>query len=1007
MRRRITVAAIVLLVAATAAWGAQKPPQKKDLQPMSDSLKVLLEERTSVQGSPLIKKVLSRSNLLDFYFDQGLGCYPWKEGDMKWIRARLKDLLPEGCSSYMIGNIYSGGIALEEYITPEMTVNGQNASYRYMHKVPRRDFVTRNGDLRFMRGLSGRNIALWQSHGRYYNEKAVRWEWQRAPLFTTVEDMYTQSYVLSFLIPMLENAGAYVMTPRERDTQPIEFVIDNDLSFNGERDSLTRRCGTYHESGRWKDAGTGFADTAKVYPAGVNPFTLGSARMAECTEKKSSVAEIRWTPYFPERDMFSVYVSYKSLPNSTECARYTVHHLGGDTHFCVNQKMGGGTWIYLGTFEFGKGNGGWVSIDNMAAQGHKSAEGTVVTADAVKIGGGMGKIARGPEEETDISNMETSGLPAYAEGAYYWMQWAGADTTVTNRWDGDYTRDYASRGAWTEMLKEEKGIPIDLSLAIHSDAGTRQLDSTVGTLAIYTLRCEGSRKFKDGTDRMSCRGLADLVQEQVCNDIRATFNESWNRREIWNRSYSESRTTGVPAVLLEMLSHQNFNDMKYGLDPVFRFTVCRAIYKGSLKFLSNLYGEPYTVQPLPVKSFAVNFGTSPFKATLSWEPVSDPLEPTAVPSGYILYTRVDDGAFDEGVVINDLRYENGRVITDRNIAKGHLYSFKVVAFNDGGKAFPSETLCIGVPETDTGKRIMIVNNFDRISGPAWFETGDYAGFNCDTDPGVPYMTGIEQVGDNFEFRREQEYVSDTYPGFGATYTDRACSRVKGNTFDFASIHAGALMELGYEVYSVSHTAWESNFSFGESSFTADILCGRQISTVTGSSAEECRFKVFPAGLRKAIEEYADAGGNIIISGTDIASDVWAPVYPVVIDPAVREEEEAFVKRVLGYTWRSGFGSMDGSIKKFRNRTWSVNGLPKACSLDASGKIYRAVNPDALSSASSDAFPVLRYADTNLNAAIYYSGKGYKAACYGFPLETLSSHSDLKEIISDAIRFFNN
>lgn len=999
--------AVALMLSTASVSNAQKVPDRNDMKAMGDSLKVLMEERTSVQGKPVITRIQKRGNLLDFHFDPGLGCYPWKDGDIKWLRARLGELLPEDSRQFLVGNIYSGGLALEEYITPVMTGNGQAAPYRYMHKVPRRDFVTRSGSMRFKKGLSGRHIALWQSHGRYYNAKAERWEWQRAPLFTTVEDMYTQSYVLPFLIPMLENAGAYVMTPRERDTQPVEFIIDNDLSFSGERDSLTRKCGTYHESGRWTDAGTGFADTAKYYPAGVNPFTLGTARMTACTDRKGSRAEIRWTPYITDRDRFAVYVSYKSLPNSTGCARYTVHHLGGETSFCVDQRMGGGTWIYLGTFEFGEGSGGWVSLDNTAAAGHSIEAGTVVTADAVKIGGGMGKIARGPDGGTDAPGLETSGMPAYAEGAYYWMQWAGVDSTLTHQWEGDYYRDYASRGAWTRMLKEEKGIPIDMSLAIHSDAGIRQLDSTVGTLAIYTLKCEGSRKFKDGTDRMCCRGLADLVQEQVCNDIRAAYGISWNRREMWNRSYSESRTTGVPALLLEMLSHQNFNDMKYGLDPTFRFTVSRAIYKGSLKFLSNLYGEPYAVQPLPVQSFAVSFASAQQKATLSWEATEDPLEPTARPTGYILYTRIDDGVFDEGVVLKDIRYENGRVITDRDIAKGHLYSFRIAAYNDGGLSFPSETLCIGAPTGGNGRRIMVVNNFYRISGPAWFDSEKYAGFNCDTDPGVPYMTGIEYVGDNFEYCRERQYVSDSYPGFGATHTDGACRRIAGNTFDFVKIHARALMDLGYEVFSTGRDAWAHNFSFSESAFATDILCGRQVSTITGSTSEECRYRVFPRELRKVMEEYADAGGHIIISGTDIATDVWSSVYPVIRAKDESEDEQAFVRRVLGYTWRSGFGSSDGSLKKFRNRIWSVNGLPKTCGTDSSGRIYKACNPDALSAASSDAFPVLRYGDSNLNAAIYYSGKGHKAASYGFPLETVAEKEDLMMILGDAIRFFSN
>ena len=64
-------------------------------------------------------------------------------------------------------------------------------------------------------------------------------------------------------------------------------------------------------------------------------------------------------------------------------------------------------------------------------------------------------------------------------------------------------------------------------------------------------------------------------------------------------------------MLLELLSHQNFADMKFGLDPTFRFTVSRAIYKGMLKYLSARYGCAYAVQPLPVNSFATAFTDTP------------------------------------------------------------------------------------------------------------------------------------------------------------------------------------------------------------------------------------------------------------------------------------------------------------------------------------------------------------------------------------------------------------
>lgn len=58
------------------------------------------------------------------------------------------------------------------------------------------------------RGLQDRHIAVWQSHGNYFKNDKNEWGWQRPRLFCTTEDLFTQSFVLPYVIPMLENAGA-------------------------------------------------------------------------------------------------------------------------------------------------------------------------------------------------------------------------------------------------------------------------------------------------------------------------------------------------------------------------------------------------------------------------------------------------------------------------------------------------------------------------------------------------------------------------------------------------------------------------------------------------------------------------------------------------------------------------------------------------------------------------------------------------------------------------------
>ena len=98
--------------------------------------------------------------------------------------------------------------------------------------------------------------------------------------------------------------------------------------------------------------------------------------------------------------------------------------------------MGGGTWVYLGTFPFAKGSN---SSQGVFLNNNSSSNRDVITADAVKFGGGMGNIARKPSDTDKEGNPvtpdfdvepEISGYPRYTEGSRYWLQWAGFNDTI-------------------------------------------------------------------------------------------------------------------------------------------------------------------------------------------------------------------------------------------------------------------------------------------------------------------------------------------------------------------------------------------------------------------------------------------------------------------------------------------------------------------------------------------------------------------------------------------------
>jgi hypothetical protein len=840
-------------------------------------------------------------------------------------------------------------------------------------------------------GLTGRHIAMWQSHGRYFDQKENRWRWQRSRLWETCEDLYTQSYVLPYLVPMLEHAGANVLLPRERDVQSVEVIADNDKGVDAS---------TYVEhtgACKWFDAGVGFAHKQTTYSECHNPFEDGTVRgVHTITEGEESVAE--WRAELPESGEYAVYVSYRTVDRSADDACYTVHHLGGESRFAVNQTMGGGTWIYLGTFPFASGaQQVVVTLSNRSEHSNR-----VVTADAVKIGGGMGNIARKPLEQTattttDAEQEETSGYPRFCEGARYWLQWAGFPETVYRQKEGtdDYKEDYMSRSHWvnclmggSQRLPNEEGlhIPLDLALAFHSDAGVRRNDDIIGTLGIFFTQ-ENKGRFEGGVDRYLSRDLADLVMTQIVGDIRATYEPEWNRRGLWNRSYYEARVPAVPTMLLELLSHQNFADMRYGNDPRFKFLVSRAIYKAMLRHICYQYNQPFVVQPLPVADFSATFTQqNDDEVRLCWRAVVDSLEATAVPTSYVLYTRKGDGGFDNGRVVTD-------TTTTVRLSPHVAYGFKITAANAGGESFPSEILSAAyVP--DSKGRVLIVNGFDRVSAPLSVQGDSLAGFYRRIDSGVADRRDISFIGEQRVYDRRLSEEGNDEEALGSCYTDYATQVIGGNTFDYPALHGASLLKMGYSFCSTSASALKSGRLDLDDYFYLDVILGKQRATLMGRGTSGYQFKAFPEELQQTIRRFTAAGKSVFVSGSYLATDVWR-------SPCTTETDQQFAQSVLHYGYRGGMASRRGDARVVTSpAAWRREHI--FFNAEPCRDFYPVESPDALK-AEQDGFVVMRYDDGDQAAAVGYAGD-YRSIVMGFPFESIVSTTQRDELMKQIMNF---
>ena len=880
-------------------------------------------------------------------------------------------------------NILSDGKELDEWVTALYRKRDKKLQYKPASaKYP----LVHNASQPYSakQGLDGKHIALWGSHGIYYVQAYRMWKWQRARLWTTIEDLYTSSYTMPFLVPMLENAGAVVLQPRERDTQLHEVIVDDSQLATG----ITPA------------EGTGWGRPLKPLLEGDNPFAMGGYSTVKSTAQ--------YTPNLPEGGEYAVYVSYKSLPKSNPQAEYTVVHKGISTTYHVNQQMGGGTCIYLGTFDFGTdANSNYVTLT------HKGKH--ITTTDAIKFGGGWGSVARYPHPEigdddfytkkdthsqevvTDstkhIENQAfatTSGYPRYIEGARYWLQYAGIPDSVYNYTGSknDYTDDFSCRGRWVNYLAggstaypEGPGlnIPVNMSVAFHSDAGCHPTDKLVGTFMFYTIKDDDKETtYPSGGDRICNRDFADFIQTQIVEDIRQTMMPTWQKRHLMHQSMSETRNPKVPSTIIELLSHHNYYDMTFGLDPKFKFIASRAIYKGMLRFIHQTTGTPYVVQPLPVQQMNISYANND-SLHISWAERVDRLEPTATPTYYIIYTRTSqlkDGQWQTSDWDNGIRVTTPHATLP--IQRGVKYDIMVRAGNDGGVSLPSEVLSAYIDAKYDNKLALIINGFHRVDAPEMFGIDSITGGVVPGSYAVSYGKEISFLGEQFDYDRTNMWESDDDCGFGMCHADKQKEVNIGNTFDYPSMHGNTLAQLGISYVSTSINAIESLEPYA----LVDIIMGKEKGEKTDTIG------CIPMHLRKAIETYTEQGGKILLSGSYIASDMRHTC------------DTAFTHNVLHYRYKTEKASTCGRIN------FQYNILPTQ-----QYEYYTKPNPQVIECEWPDGIEpmtgsvrIARYDDTYVNAGVAYQDDKNRMIILPFMLESVK---DFDALYSDCIKWLNN
>lgn len=872
--------------------------------------------------------------------DEHFSDQEFSKKNVKKIYKQVGKYIPKKYREYKL-EIKTNNIAIEKLIPGYESENGTrswgNIEYKGNPWVK-----NMSQPHKISHGLANKHISLWASHGMYYDQRSSAWKWQRPQLFGTTEDLFTPTIVVPYLIPMLEKAGANVFTPRERDLQTAEVIVDNDNTANG----------VYQEnnqSTQWVAApGRGFGQRSSWLVDGENPFTHGTARMTLARKSKKNNSSVSYQPNIPKEGQYAVYVSYSTVDGSIDDAEYTVYHQGQKTVFHVNQQMGGNTWVYLGTFSFDQGCNSF----NRVVLSNKSKRKGIVTTDAVRFGGGMGNIRRG---------LSTSGMPRALEGARYSAQWSGVPYSVysSKRGQDDYSDDINVRSLMTNWLaggsvflpsKEGKKVPLELALAIHSDAGySKNKKDLIGSLAICTTNFNDG-KLNSGVSRMMSHNFADMLLKGIERDIHQKYGR-WNIRDLYDRNYSETRMPEIPSAILETLSHQNFPDMLYGQDPNFKMTLARSIYKTILRFISTQHGKPYIVVPLAPIHFRMEM-IGKNKVRLQWDKQDDMSEPTAKATAYNVYTATGFSDFDNGQTVKKTYF-------DVELEPGKQYNFRITAVNRGGESFPTETLS-AYYQPNAKATILVVNGFHRLATPAVVNTADQQGFDFITDPGVANGKHAGWVGKQTHFDT-RTMGKEGFGGLGYGENEWQGQVMTGNTFDYVKTHTEAIAATReYSVVSASSKAVES----GQIDMTNYPLVDLILGLEKNDAHALANYKTFSPIMRQKINDFLNKKGRLMVSGAYISTDMQGV------------EEQAFLSNTL--------------------KLQHVGAKPHDVVLDGNQglALYREMNDSHYAVSSTDIFFPLTTAFAPLTyshggaAAVAYIGNDYTTFTLGFPFEAI-------------------
>jgi hypothetical protein len=506
--------------------------------------------------------------------------------------------------------------------------------------------------------LAGKTVYVSAGHGWVWDDSLGRWRSQRGNTHDLVEDFVSAETVSQHLIPYLWDMGAYVVPVREASMQT-EMVIGDAPAIEGGSTEIAE----------------GWA-TPPGPLTGDTPFAAGGSIVLD------PGATATWTLEVPVDGEYDVYLAWVQGPDRASDARYLIRHGGGDTELRVDQRRHGSTWVLVGRFFFPEGDAS-ISVENDGD--------AVVSADAVRLGGGLGHVDRGGG---------ASNRPAFEDGARYAAQWNGAPATVWDYAAEDGNDDVGTRSRFSAWDHEDGEDAVYVAWHTNAPSPARGTSSFA----------YGPEPFGDLSQFTGVPGsleLMDAIHSELIADFRASWEPGWQDRGQHTAYFGEvnpSHNPEMPATLIEVAFHDTAEDAAALREPRFRGLAARAIAHGIARYFAARDGVTLTLPPEPPARVRM------IQDRISWDP--PPVDPAGgdAPTGYRVYLSRDGRGFDDGV---DLTGTELVVDLDR------VTFARVTATNAGGESRPSAV--VGSVRAPSGQAmVLVVAGFTRIDGTMLF-----------------------------------------------------------------------------------------------------------------------------------------------------------------------------------------------------------------------------------------------------------------------------------------------